>query len=169
MYFLRGVECLHYPLDYPDPYGAFYGYDTVREAGWYASGTKRGLKELLYGVNLLAKALIHMHAPRVIGIQRFSIFLYHCHVNDEWRQFLDILDTCIRCRWVYLVPEKQEDRILLRKLCEQTLKFENHFLVCYRTYLLSLLNSKDQDSRDFAIKQLEKVLYPDEKHLNHPR
>lgn len=162
IYLLRGVEIVEYPLNYPDPDGMFYGYDTIRVPDWYAPGTKRGLKELLYGVSLLANALVHMHEQRFVTVKQFGIILYRNYINDEWMQDLDTLYTYIKWRWNYLVPEQMTDQYLLRYLCRRTLAFENHFLVCYRTYLLSLLSSKDRESQNFALEQLGKVLYPDD-------
>lgn len=162
IYLLRGVEIVEYPLNYPDPDGMFYGYDTIRVPDWYAPGTKRGLKELLYGVSLLANALVHMHEQRFVTVKQFGIILYRSYINDEWMQDLDTLYTYIKWRWNYLVPEQMTDQYLLRYLCRRTLAFENHFLVCYRTYLLSLLSSKDRESQNFALEQLGKVLYPDD-------
>ncbi|MGH2505001.1 MAG: hypothetical protein ACRDID_21020, partial [Ktedonobacterales bacterium] len=53
---LRGVERLEYPLDYPDPAGEFYGYDTIHIPEWYPPGTKRGVKELVTAATRIARA-----------------------------------------------------------------------------------------------------------------
>src|SRR5436190_9511363 len=99
---------------------------------------------------------------RFVAVENIGLILYHRYVNDEWTKYLDALHACVKMRWQYVVPREQEDRALLRTLCEQTLEFENHFLMCYRTYLLSLLRSEDRGSQNFAIDQLGEAHYPDE-------
>jgi hypothetical protein len=99
---------------------------------------------------------------RFVSVKEIGLVLYPDYINDQWVEYLNTVYTHVKLRWGYVLPRKQENRALLRRLCEQTLEFENHFLVCYRTYLLSLLRSKNQDSQNFAIDRLAEVHYPDD-------
>jgi hypothetical protein len=48
------------------------------------------------------------------------------------------------------VPQARDQRHRLRELCGHMLGLENHFLVCYREFLLSELRAEDEDGQRFA-------------------
>jgi hypothetical protein len=118
-------DVLPFPLDYPDPDGSFYGYDR---------GDGAELKDLVTAMGLAATAILAFKAGQYAGGKRDCLRLYRACINDEWTGFLEELYERGRNEWGYQVPENQGDRERLRRLCEQALGFENHFLSLYREY-----------------------------------
>jgi predicted nucleotidyltransferase len=136
MRYLRGVERLRVPLEYPDPAAEFYGYDTVREPAWYPPGTTRGLRELVNAVTLMASAL----TPLPAGHHRAStkgqaVTLYRQLAGGPWADYVAAVYELAKRRWGYLLPTAPEERRRLRALCRETLGFEHHFLARYRAIL----------------------------------
>ena len=161
MEYLRGVGRLIMPLEYPDPAGEFYGYDTIRVPAAYPPGTARGLKELVKTASVLAAAIVQLQAGRYVATTRESVTLYRAHIGDEWASYLEALYDNARGRWHYLIPATADERQLLRALCGRTLAFENHYFALYRTYLLDMLNAGDEESQRIAVARLGEVIYPD--------
>jgi hypothetical protein len=82
-------------------------------------------------------------------------------IGDRWTLLIETLSTKGKGAWGYRVPDDAADHTLLRSLCRETLAFENHYLACYRAYLLALPRQGDEASVRFAIERLGTVLYPD--------
>lgn len=165
-YFLRWVlrraERLRFPLDYPDPGGAFYGYDTVRVPEWYPPGTTRGIKELVTSATRAATGLVALQAGRYAGTKSGGILAYRQSVGGEWADYLDELYASGKQRWRYSVPDAPDERERLRLLCARTLDFERHFFAVLRDMLLVSARSPDVEARVFAAERLAALLYTDD-------
>lgn len=125
-------------LDYPEPSAEFLGYtrrtlrladgrevpctrDLIRLTGWAATG----LLALDCGVYVPSKREAHI--------------LYATHIGDEWAHLINDVYALCRTRWNYLIPVETSERAQLRALCEQTSRFERHFVARYLPFLLSEL------------------------------
>lgn len=162
---LRGADRLVLPLDYPDPTGEFFGYDTIHIPVWYPPGTTHGIKELVTSATRVATALIAFQAGQYAGTKSGSIALYRARVGDAWSDYLDRLYANGKQRWGYAVPDDADDRQLLRRLCEQTLAFERHFFALYREHLLGLLASSERAHQLTAAARLSEIVYPGDAEL----
>jgi hypothetical protein len=147
---LRGGDSLVFPLDYPDPTGVFYGYDTKE---WDTE-----TKGLVSSVCRAATAIVALKGGRYVGKKSDSIKSYKDCVNDEWTGFLEEMYGWGRERWGYRIPEDEVERDRLRELCKRTLAFENHYLSTYREYLLAQLRREDDGCRLFAVKRLGETI-----------
>ena len=150
-----------YPLNYPDPQSEFYGYDArllklpdgrkvhctrdlIRLVGWSATAILAYKK----GVYVARKSECHT--------------LYKAHFDDEWGKLLqDVYELC-REKWNYLIPEDEDERRLLRNICERTLMFENHFLRIYKEFVIEELRGDDEQGRREAEQVLLRVDYQDD-------
>jgi predicted nucleotidyltransferase len=153
---------LTFPLSYPDPVGEFYGYD--RRLMHLRDGTShKGIKDLVINVLSPAEALILHKAGKYIGggsWKRNSATQYRIWIHDEWTELVEQIYEYGCRRWAYLIPEATDDRQLLRYLCKQALGFENHFLECYRLYLLEKLPRSQPFEQLQYVKQLGQLIYP---------
>lgn len=154
---LRRVEAISLPLAYPDPEGEFYGYDQKRVTEWYPPTIDRGLKELITSVCRMATALVALQGGRFVGSKGGSVRAYRQCVDDQWVDYLETLYQKGKHCWGYLIPERMDDRHLLRDLCRRTLAFENHYLRLYCDYLLTQLDHADANVRSWAAERLEEV------------
>lgn len=154
-------EVITYPLEYPDPDGEFYGYDTrkVRLPNGEEVSSTRNLIRL---TGWAATAMIAFKARRYVARKSDCYKLYQACFQDEWSQLLeDIFEYCKK-RWNYLIPEDAEDRKRLRDICRRTLKFENHFLTVYKEYLLRELRDGSEQGKQQALWVLEQVPFQNE-------
>jgi hypothetical protein len=158
---IRGRTAITYPLDYPDPAGAFYGYDALRLSNRY-SPDGRGLKDLVAGVTWAATALLALRAGRYVVGKAEAMRQYQAAIGDEWSDIIAEIYALCRLRWAYLVPTDPAERWRLRHLCQRVLAFENHYFAVYRDYLLAELRGADPAGRLFAARRCGEVLYPDE-------
>ena len=154
---------LIFPLDYPDPTGEFLGYDC--RSMRLADGTiGPGIKDLVINVLCPAEALILYKTNRYLGSgswKRNCATQYRISINDEWTQLVaDVYEYGCK-KWAYLVPEVTEERQRLRKLCEQALGFENHFLLQYKDYVLAQLPQVDSYVQLRYVQRLGEIIYPD--------
>ena len=139
---IRGnPEFLVFPLNYPDPVGEFYGYDT-REARAADNSMHPGTKEIINCVGKSALAIIALKANVYVNDKNDCLKQYLTRINDEWTDLIQ--DVYAKCRraWGYCVPEDAEDRKQLINICERTLAFENYFLSLYKDFLLAELKSE---------------------------
>ena len=151
---------VRYPLDYPDPTGEFYGYDRrkLRLAdGWEENCTR----DLIRLVGWSATGILAFKAGRYVARKRDCHKLYRECFDDEWASLLQELYEVCRGKWKYLIPSDQEERQQLRRICERTLKFENHFLLIYKEFLLSELRSGDTAGKLQALWVLKRITYDD--------
>lgn len=158
---IRGCERVTYPLDYPDPAGAFFGYDALRPSNRYSSDG-RGLKDLVNGMGWTATALVALYNGAYVAGKTAALRRYQADIGDEWTGLLADVYAFCRGRWAYLVPAAAPDRAALRAMCHRILAFENYYLACYRDYLLAELRGSDVAGWTFAIQRLGEVVYPDE-------
>ena len=163
---IRRMQQLTFPLDYPDPNGEFYGYDTKSIPGWYPSWVERGTKELVADICWITTALLGLKAGRYAGNKAEAIRFYGKYIGDEWTPFTQDMYKKAKLEWMYGIPEGAREQKQLRELCRQTLDFENHFLTVYRDYLLTNLCSTSEDDQLFAVEQLMQVVYLDEEITN---
>ncbi|MBD1847697.1 nucleotidyltransferase domain-containing protein [Cyanobacteria bacterium FACHB-63] len=157
------LQRLIVPLTYPDSQGLFYGYD--RRPLQTADGASYpGIKDLGLIVYGAAYALTLLKANRYAGTGRKSEIALHYReqIGDEWTSLIEAIDQQCRKQWAYLIPHVQSQQQHLRQLCEQTLKFENHFLAEYKAYLLTHLLQADAFIQLRYLQQLERLIYPDQ-------
>jgi hypothetical protein len=151
---------LAFPLDYPDPSGAFFGYDR-REMRARDGTVHRGTKDLVTNAVSAATALIALRTGQYVITKRDCITQYRRWINDEWTVLLEAIYEQCRNQWGYLVPEAAADRERLLDLCRQALRFENYFLGFYQEYLLSELQHTDEAIRLFAVQRLGQIVFRD--------
>jgi len=150
-----------YPLSAPDPVAEFLGYDTCR--------TKSGapipsLKPIEKSVRGVAVAISSLRGAYSADRSRY-VETYIDAVGDEWTELVAETYALCKQKLLYEVPESKADRLKLRRICERTLEFENHFLRVYRRYLLELLKADGEDVV-FAAKRLGQIEYDDEEVKN---
>lgn len=136
-----------------------YGYTDrkLRDSnGRLQPSTKRLVHSSLFITTALVALLTHKHA----GNGREAVQLYREYIGDQWSRFLDDLTSLCQNQWGYCVPGDVEDQQKLRVLCEQGLDFVNHFLVHYKAYLLSELQTSDPAIQRFTLKRLQQMIYP---------
>ena len=136
---LRGnPKTLTAPLHYPDPDGEFYGYDcrTIRTANDVKVAS---MKAVPVCVGWCATTILDRMGVVVEGKQD-CLPKYKAHIGDAWTPFLAEVESKIRKGWHYLIPEDRTARRELRRLCKQTLAFENHYLILLRGFLLEELD-----------------------------
>lgn len=151
---------LRYPLTYPDPAGEFYGYD--RRILRLPDGREVPCtRDLIRLVGWSATALLAFQAGIYVARKSDCHKLYREAFHDEHAQLLqDVYELC-RGKWNYLLPSEQEDREILKNICERTLLFENHFLQLYRAFLLDELRNADPTGQRQALWVLKEIPYAD--------
>jgi hypothetical protein len=161
---LHQVENITYPLAYPDPDGAFFGYDQLQVLSDSSDRAKArpGIRMLVESACRIGTALLAFKTDRYVSTKRESVQAYRELINDEWASFLEAMFEKGKLRWSYNLPENEEERAELRVLCERMLPFENHYLRAYHAYLLAQLGSNNEAARQFALQGLKQVMYPDE-------
>ena len=159
---LRQVENLTYPLAYPDPDGAFFGYDQLQFLSSDRAIARQGIRLLVESACRVGTALLAFKTDCSVSTKRESVQTYRELINDEWASFLEAMFERGKLCWSYNLPENEEERAELRMLCERMLPFENHYLRAHRAYLLAQLGSNNEAARQFALQGLKQVMYPDE-------
>ena len=152
---------LRLPIDYPDPTGAFYGYDH-RSARLPDGRTVPTTRDLIRVVGWAATALVALRASHYVARKRDCHVLYRTCIGDEWADLLD--DIYARCRgeWGYLVPDDPQQRRDLRDICARALGFENHFLHLHREFVRRELQEGTREGRLGALWLLARIPYQDE-------
>ena len=159
---LHQVENVTYPLAYPDPDGAFFGYDQLQFLSSDRASARQGIRLLVESACRVGTALLAFKTDCSVSTKRESVQTYRELINDEWASFLEAMFEKGKLRWGYNLPENEEERAELRVLCERMLPFENHYLRAYRAYLLAQLGSNNEAARQCALQGLKQVMYPDE-------
>lgn len=121
---------LAYPLAYPDPDGAYYGYD---QPDPYTGTTT--LKPWIHAVGFVATCILALDAGQIVASTEEWLPRYQAWIGDEWADWLTAVYRKGVQEWAYGIPADPADRALLRELCQQTLHFENHYLRRYLAYL----------------------------------
>ena len=149
-----------YPLNYPNPSAEFYGYD-ARKLRLPDGREVNCTRDLIRLVGWSATAIIAFKAGRYVARKSDCHKIYLECFQDEWGQFLqDVYEQC-RSRWSYLIPEDNEERKMLRALCQRTLTFENHFLCIYKKFLLSELCYADEQALLQALWVHKEIVFQD--------
>lgn len=150
----QASEALTFPLTYPDPEGEFYGYDT-----------HRGFALVLH-IGLIVTILCAMRAQEYVASKSDCPRLYAEFIGDEWTPFVEEVFAKCRYQWEQRIPQKPADRAQLRKLCQQTLGFEEHFLGICKDFLLGKLLDETGANQLRAAQWLGWIVYPDKAVLN---
>lgn len=129
MSILRSDRPIVTPLDYPDPSGPFYGYDsrTLPPAGIPVHNVK-GLVALVCWIATLRLA---REQGIMVASKAESVTAYAAEIGDGWTSFVEDIYRPGHDRWHYLVPDDTAERLTLRDLCGRTLAFENDYLTRY--------------------------------------
>src|SRR5215469_13494048 len=161
---LHQGENVTYPLAYPDPDGAFFGYDQLQFLSDSSDRAKArpGIRLLVESACRMGTALLAFKTDCSVSTKRQSVQTYRERINDEWAPFLEAMFEKGKLCWSYNLPEQIEERAQLRGLCERMLPFENHYLRAHRAYLLAQLGSHNEAARQCAVQGLKQVKYPDE-------
>lgn len=158
---LHQVENITYPLAYPDPDGAFFGYDQLEFLPSDRAKARPNIRFLVETACRIGTALLAFKTDRYVSTKRESVQTYRELINDEWASFLEAMFERGKLCWSYNLPENEEERAELRMLCERMLPFENHYLRAHRAYLLTQLGSNNEAAKQFALQGLKQVMYPD--------
>lgn len=129
-YFLKAlhdVEELRFPLAYPDPNDRFFGYTRLRAKPWYPAGVESGTKELVATVCWTATGLLAFEAGHFVGTRAECIRTSRKLLAPEWGELVG--ETYQKCKqeWDYEVPAREEERLILRQICEQARRFFNFY------------------------------------------
>jgi len=132
------------PLTFPAPADEFYGY-TNRTLQLPDGREVPCTRNLVRTTGWAATALLALQAGQYAARKRDCVRLYCEYIGDEWTALLEEITTSCRDEWQYLIPTALHARKRLREICERTLRFEQHFLTRYRSYLLGQLRSTEQE------------------------
>ncbi len=149
-----------YPLEYPDPSGEFYGYNT-RKIRLPDGTSVNSTRNLIRVTGWMATALIALQAGQYVARKRDCHTMYQQWIGDEWTPLQENIYTLCRGKWNYLIPQDKADQERLRAICARTLEFENHFLQCYRPFLLAEVQGADDQSKGRARWLMGQIPYDD--------
>ena len=107
----RNPPVLHYPLDYPDADGLFYGYDYLPSD---PGGHESSLKLLVHIAGFIATSLLALQAGQMVTSKSGWLPAYRSHIHDEWLPFLEMLYQRGKVEWAYRIPEGEEQREFVR-------------------------------------------------------
>ena len=147
---------LPYPLDFPDPRAEFFGYNV---SDMLADLPEGSLKLLVQIVGLIATSRLAIEMGHIVGRKEDWLPAYQKYIHDGWTTYLEEIYTCCKREWQYRIPRDAEKRSSLRKLCQQTLDFENDYLIRYQDYLKQELESDDLMRQEFARKRLSELAF----------
>lgn len=132
------------PLTFPAPTDEFYGY-TNRTLQLPDGLEVPCTRNLVRTTGWAATALLAIQTGQYAARKRDCVQLYREHIGDEWTALLEEIAVFCRDEWQYLIPTTSPARKQLREICERTLRFEQHFLTHYKSYLLGQLRSSEQE------------------------
>lgn len=131
------------PLSLPDatdPYGGYLFEDT----DVFTGKTYLSTRELANVVLKTAMAIIAMRTGIPFVEKSQLLERYREVIGDRWITLLEGIFEFVRGEWAYAEPEQEEDRACLKQFCRQALDFENHFMTCYRAFLLKEIEQNPQ-------------------------
>lgn len=132
---IRNLPAVPEPLEYPDPDGEFFGYDS-RIAGVTLAPRQR-LRGLVALASRVAIAVVGVRSGKFCTSREEHLRLYREASNSG---FADLLEQVIgHCRndWRYEVPGSHDDRAVLRAMCHEILSFERASLAEFDTSMRS--------------------------------
>jgi hypothetical protein len=152
---------VRYPLGYPRPEQAFFGYDQ-RMMQLPDGSRARCTRDLVRVTGWAATALIALQTGTYVVRKRDCHQRYHELIGDEWSELLrQIYERC-KDGWNYCIPEDGGARQELRTICARTLEFENHFMRVFKEFVLGELRGDDAEARRTAIELLRQIPYHDD-------
>jgi hypothetical protein len=128
------------PLEYPEPTQEFLGY-TRRPVRLPNGSETPSTRDLIRLVGWAATALLALDCGIYVARKREAHTLYHEHIGGPWDTLNTQVYEMLRMRWAYLIPDDQQERLLLRDICQRTLLFERYFLSRYNPYLIAELQA----------------------------
>ncbi len=122
------LDQLPLPIGFPDASRFFYGYEVVRKKDWYLPGTAEGTRELVAVATYCASAwVVSRHRTFVLSKTQAVRALRRIE-NGARADLTERIYRLCRTNWGGRVPDDEEDRTVLRGLCEPFLRFENEVL-----------------------------------------
>jgi hypothetical protein len=152
---------VRYPLEYPQPEQAFFGYDQ-RMMRLPGGGQVRCTRDLVRVAGWAATALIALKSGTCVVRKRDCHRLYGELIGDQWSDLLRMIYERCKNAWGYRIPESPGDRQALRAICERTLDFENHFMQIFKAFVLDELGGDDPAARRDAVWLLGQIPYHDD-------
>lgn len=119
---IRNASSVVRPLDYPDPAGEFFGYDS-RIAG-IALAPQQRLRGLTALVARTAIAYVGVATGRFCTSREEYLRLYREASTGRFADLIEQITSRCRGEWHYDVPGSSSDRADLRDMCREVLDFE---------------------------------------------
>ena len=154
-------DMVTYPLEYPKPEAEFYGY-TERKMGLADGREVYSTRDLIRVMGWAATALVALLGNQIVTSKKECHILYRKYINDEWSLLLESIYKQCREEWQYLIPEQPSEQYKLRRICQQAIEFENHFLGIYKQFLLSELRNPDVSVKRRALQMQKHIPYVDQ-------
>lgn len=130
------------PLTFPDAHDPFYGY--ANRVMHLADGSViPTTRNLIRVTGWIATARLAYEAQHYVVRKRDCVPAYRSLINDEWTPLIAQIDARCRSAWGYRIPSTSDEQAELRAILCDTLFFENHFLSCYRHFLLTQFTGAD--------------------------
>lgn len=150
-----------FPLAYPEADDEFYGY--TKRLFTLPDGTIMPCtRNIVRTTGWAATALLAYQRGQYVVRKRDCARLYRETIGDEWALLLDSINVFCREKWQYLLPAGATERQHLQAICQQILRFEQHFLNIYRLYLLEQLRSTSQEHVQHALWTQQQIPLVDE-------
>jgi hypothetical protein len=128
------------PLDYPVADDPFFGY-ALRDVRLPDGRQVPSTRNLVRVSSWMATALLAWTRRRYVVRKSECHIVYREEIGGEWSDFLERVYECCRSRWQYLIPEGESDRVELRAIGAEMLRFERHYLAMYRDFVLGELRA----------------------------
>jgi len=152
---------VRYPLGYPQPDAAFFGYDQ-RMLRLPDGAQVRCTRDLVRVTGWAATALIALQTGTYVVRKRDCHLRYQQLIGDQWSDLLRVIYTRCKHEWGYRIPAAPADQRALRDMCVRTLEFENHFLCVFKDFVLSELCGDNLQARQDATWLLGQIPYHDD-------
>lgn len=137
------------PLTFPDPQDPFYGY-AARMMHLADGRTIPTTRNLIRVTGWIATARLAYEAQHYVVRKRDCVPAYRRLIHDEWTTLLEGINERCRAAWRYHIPSTPAEQAELRTITADTLRFENHFLGCYRNFLLTQFTGADPEAQQAA-------------------
>ena len=152
---------VRYPLGYPQPDAAFFGYDQ-RLLRLPDGAQVRCTRDLVRVTGWAATALIALQTGTYVVRKRDCHQRYHELIGDQWSELLRVIYERCNNEWSYRIPDAPGDQRELRAICARTLEFENHFMRVFKDFVLGELRGDDAEAKRAALWLLGKIPYDDD-------
>jgi hypothetical protein len=152
---------VRYPLGYPQPEQAFFGYDQ-RMLRLPDGSQVRCTRDLVRVAGWAATALIALKTGTYVVRKRECHQRYHELIGDQWSELLRAIYERCKHDWGYRIPDALADRQELQAICVRTLDFENHFIHIFKDFVLEELRGGDPVARRDVVWLLGQIPYDDD-------